>query len=106
SYALVRTDSGPKPKWLLIKHRDALARRGYDIAADIDTSVDSGRTMDEIARGDSAVWHSDRGSGSATRRSRRSGPPAPSTDLAALAIEPMQPTPRKRLSARDGWSFE
>ncbi|HEU5208285.1 MAG TPA: DNA polymerase ligase N-terminal domain-containing protein [Longimicrobiales bacterium] len=106
SYALVRTDSGPKPKWLLIKHRDAVARRGYDIAADIDTSVDSGRTMDEIARGDSAVWHSDRGSGSATRRSRGSGPPAPSTDLAALAIEPMQPTQRKRLSARDGWSFE
>lgn len=105
SFALVRTDSGAKPKWLLIKHRDDTARRGYDIAADIDTSVESGRTMDEIARGSSDVWHSDRGPGSATRRRRRA-PPAAAVDLAELAIEPMQPTPRKRLAAREGWSFE
>ncbi len=105
SFALVRTDSGAKPKWLLIKHRDDTARRGYDVAADVDTSVDSGRTMDEIAGGDSAVWHSNRGAGSGTRsRQRASAQPEP--DLATLAIEPMQPSQRKRLSARDGWMFE
>lgn len=105
SFALVRTDSGAKPKWLLIKHRDDTARRGYDIAADVDTSVDTGRTMDQIARGDSAVWHSNRGPGSATRgRQRASAEPEP--DLATLAIEPMQPSQRQRLSARDGWRFE
>ncbi len=105
SFALVRTDGGPKPKWLLIKHRDASARRGYDITADVVTSVDTGRTMDEIARGDSAVWHSDRGPGSATRHRRTATPPA-GPDPASLAIEPMRPALRRRLPAGEKWRFE
>ena len=109
SFALVRTDSGAKPKWLLIKHRDATARRGYDITADIDTSIETGRTMDEIARGDSEVWHSNRkapAAGRTGRRTRRGTPSAGPASLADLAIRPMRPSPRKRLSARAGWSFE
>jgi bifunctional non-homologous end joining protein LigD len=57
SWVLVRTRFAPgrsssssnaKPSWLLIKHRDAFAQPGSDIVADDITSVDSGRTMDEI----------------------------------------------------------
>jgi bifunctional non-homologous end joining protein LigD len=53
SWVLVRTRWGPgrsssKPSWLLIKHRDAFAEPGSDIAADATTSVESGRTMEEI----------------------------------------------------------
>ena len=63
SYALVRMkprDEDTKPAWLLIKHRDDPAGRG-DIAAEYETSVVTGRTMDEIGSDDdSDVWHSNR----------------------------------------------
>jgi bifunctional non-homologous end joining protein LigD len=57
SWVLVRTRFGPgrsssssaKPSWLLIKHRDAFAAPGSDIVADAVTSVESGRTMEEIS---------------------------------------------------------
>lgn len=53
SWVLVRTRFGPgrsssKPSWLLIKHRDAFAKPGSDIVAEAMTSVESGRTMEEI----------------------------------------------------------
>jgi bifunctional non-homologous end joining protein LigD len=53
SWVLVRTRFGAgrssaKPSWLLIKHRDNFAKPGSDIVADAVTSVESGRTMDEI----------------------------------------------------------
>jgi bifunctional non-homologous end joining protein LigD len=53
SWVLVRTRFGPgrsssKPSWLLIKHRDNFAKPGSDIVADAVTSVESGRTMEEI----------------------------------------------------------
>ena len=57
SWVLVRTRFAPgrssssanaKPSWLLIKHRDTYAEPGADIVADAITSVESGRTMDEI----------------------------------------------------------
>jgi bifunctional non-homologous end joining protein LigD len=53
SWVLVRTrrgDSG-RAQWLLIKHRDAHAEPGSDIVADAETSVATGRTMEEIAEG-------------------------------------------------------
>ena len=53
SWVLVRTKRDPRGRaqWLLIKHRDAFAKRGFDIVADANTSIVTGRTMDEIARG-------------------------------------------------------
>jgi len=61
SYVLVRTrGDSRRPQWLLIKHRDEHARPGSDIVAEEETSVSTGRTMDEIAEGRSRVWRSNR----------------------------------------------
>jgi len=65
SFALIRMkysrdgSSSSKPQWLLIKHRDEYATTD-DVVAENMTSVDTGRTMDEIAGGKSRVWHSNR----------------------------------------------
>jgi bifunctional non-homologous end joining protein LigD len=68
SFALVRTQRGAKPQWLLIKHRDEHAEPGSDVVADHMTSVTTGRSMDEIADGNSRVWRSNRASTSKTRK--------------------------------------
>jgi bifunctional non-homologous end joining protein LigD len=87
SFALIRTrgrsrgDAG-KPQWLLIKHRDATAQPGSDITAEILTSVDTGRTMREIAGDADRTWHSDR------------------------SIAPMKPAPARTLPDRGRWTFE
>ena len=65
SFALIRmkfardSSSASKPQWLLIKHRDEFATE-EDVVADNMTSVDSGRTMEEIASGKSRVWNRNR----------------------------------------------
>src|SRR3954467_11177031 len=65
SFALVRMkfsrdgSNSAKPQWLLIKHRDEFATED-DVVAENMTSVDTGRTMDEIATGKSRVWNSNR----------------------------------------------
>ena len=53
SWVLVRTRRGdPKrAQWLLIKHRDDQAEPGSDVVAEYQTSVATGRSMDEIAAG-------------------------------------------------------
>jgi bifunctional non-homologous end joining protein LigD len=45
-----------RENWLLIKKRDAFAGDGDEPTEVYDTSVKSGRTMDEIEHGESAVW--------------------------------------------------
>jgi bifunctional non-homologous end joining protein LigD len=62
SWALVRmrSDRSGKPQWLLIKHKDEYAVPGSDVTADQQTSVATGRTMEEIAEGNSRVWRSNR----------------------------------------------
>jgi bifunctional non-homologous end joining protein LigD len=60
---------GERPQWLLIKHRDEFADASYDVVADVQTSVATGRTMEEIASGRSRVWQSNRAKKkNATRR--------------------------------------
>jgi bifunctional non-homologous end joining protein LigD len=49
-WVLVRTrrDDRGRAQWLLIKHRDAFAREGFDVVAEEVTSIVTGRTMEEI----------------------------------------------------------
>lgn len=51
-FALQRTRPGPKPQWLLVKRRDEEARPGSDIVAEQPASVLSGRTLDDLLRGE------------------------------------------------------
>jgi bifunctional non-homologous end joining protein LigD len=53
SWVLVRTRRGDpeRAQWLLIKHRDAAAEPGSEVVEEYQTSVATGRTMDEIAAG-------------------------------------------------------
>lgn len=60
-YVLVRMKSRKGEKrenWLLIKKRDEYAGDGNEPTEKFETSVKSGRTMDQIEHGDSAVWSS------------------------------------------------
>lgn len=79
SFTLVRTDSGPKPKWLLIKHRDEHVRRGSDIVAEHETSIVTGRTMAEIAAEEEPGTFED------------------------VAIAPMMPKTKRELPEGEGW---
>ena len=51
---------GKRENWLLIKKRAELAGDGEEPTQDYDTSVRSGRTMDEIETGDVPVWSSNK----------------------------------------------
>ncbi|HUU66412.1 MAG TPA: DNA polymerase ligase N-terminal domain-containing protein [Methyloceanibacter sp.] len=62
-YVLVRMKKdrtgGKRENWLLIKKRDDYAGEGNEPTQEFDTSVKTGRTMDEIETGtNSAVWSS------------------------------------------------
>ncbi|HJQ09870.1 MAG TPA: DNA ligase D [Gemmatimonadaceae bacterium] len=120
SFALIRmkysrdASSSSKPQWLLIKHRDDYATK-EDVVADNMTSVDTGRTMDEIAEGKSRVWHSNRDpkeKKSASRSARLKSEidssdesqPAP-PELAASALEPMYASIGSEIPGK-GWTFE
>ena len=118
SFALIRTrGSADKPQWLLMKHRDAHAREGKDIVAEIVTSVDTGRTMEEIAGGKSRVWQSDRPNGAkpsraATKKTVEEEPvararKAPSRRaVSSTALEPMYASVGQEIPTGSGWVFE
>lgn len=48
-WALIRTGKGEKERWLLLKKKDESAGKPEDPVGSFDTSVATGRTMDEIA---------------------------------------------------------
>jgi bifunctional non-homologous end joining protein LigD len=55
-----RKEDRGRQNWLLIKKRDDFAGDGDEPTETYDTSVKTGRTMDQILHGDSAVWTSNK----------------------------------------------
>jgi bifunctional non-homologous end joining protein LigD len=127
SFALIRTRAtSGKPQWLLMKHRDAHARPGSDVVAEIVTSVDSGRTMDAIATGRSRVWQSNRGETRTSRArtldsSRTKADPSTSQTpvvkakparapskraVSSTALEPMYASIGTDIPPGEGWTYE
>jgi bifunctional non-homologous end joining protein LigD len=120
SFALVRMkfardrSSSSKPQWLLIKHRDEFATDG-DVVAENMTSVDTGRTMEEIASGKSRVWNSNRepkakASGSGLPGKRKSPATSRSTsshtaESDPVSLEPMYASVGSEVPGA-GWTFE
>src|SRR5215475_13254720 len=74
-FVLVRMKPRKKDRgrqnWLLIKKRDEYAGDGNEPTQEFDTSVKSGRTMDQILHGESAVWTSNRAQKKTSARSER-----------------------------------
>jgi bifunctional non-homologous end joining protein LigD len=66
-----RKEDRGKQNWLLIKKRDAYAGDGAEPTLDYDTSVKSGRTMDQIEHGESAVWSSNKAQKKTPARQRK-----------------------------------
>jgi bifunctional non-homologous end joining protein LigD len=100
SFALVRTHRDPRPKWLLIKHRDTEATSSFDITEAVRTSVATGRTMEEIAGEGGRVWRSNRGGRKGgVKRTAVTAEPAES-------VIPMRPKPVRELPEGDDWTFE
>jgi len=56
-FVLVRTKGRGDNQWLLIKKRDAEAVTGWD-AEEYSRSALSGRSQEEIAKGEGPIWHS------------------------------------------------
>jgi bifunctional non-homologous end joining protein LigD len=107
SWALVRMKynrdgSAGKPQWLFIKHRDEHASSD-DIVEDNMTSVETGRTMEEIANGKSRVWQSNRPEKSVTPSKRKTTSSAVSE--IAKSIEPMYASVGTSVPG-EGWTFE
>ncbi|MFL5638706.1 MAG: DNA ligase D [Gemmatimonadaceae bacterium] len=103
SFALIRmkfardTSSSAKPQWLMIKHRDEFAT-DEDVVAENMTSVESGRTMEEIAAGKGRVWRSNR------EPKRKKSEVATRPD-ASIELEPMYASIGKEVPGA-GWTFE
>jgi bifunctional non-homologous end joining protein LigD len=133
-FTLIRTrggdEDGGKPQWLLFKRSDDFADPERDVVAQVDTSVASGRTMEEIAAGEGGgrVWHSNREPSKAkgARASvaeaarKRAGAASPSSRptslttaerarslrVAEAGLEPMYATIGRTVPKGAGWAFE
>ena len=116
SFALIRMKfardgSSSKPQWLLIKHRDEFAS-DHDVVADNMTSVDTDRTMEEIASGKSKVWRSNRepkertaALAPATSPARKSAVKSSSAKLPLGSLEPMYASVGSEVP-EEGWTCQ
>jgi len=107
SFALIRmkfsrdASSSSKPQWLLIKHRDEFASES-DVVTENMTSIDTGRTMDEIASGKSRVWRSNR----EPKKRATKDPESPAAGgFGGGALEPMYASVGSEVPG-EGWTFE
>ncbi len=98
SFALVRMKGRgeDQPQWLLIKHRDAFADPEWDIDT-LDTSVTTGRTMDEIASRAKRTWKSNRPVASSPKAAPRISP---------SKIVPMMASIGTEIPTGANWAFE
>lgn len=94
-FTMVRSgrDTG-KPQWLLFKRTDEYADTTRDIVTDEMTSVTTGRTMEEIAGGDGAVWSSSRTATKQKRTATKKRRPAAGKARTSAAKKP-RPAARK-----------
>ena len=134
SWVLVRMrhdrDGGKRTNWLLIKHRDEFAREGEgESILKEDTSVASGRTMEQIKAGTGkapkpfmtakagrvnadAVWHSNRGDAAEARAERKQAAAKPTRvkprEVATMPdfVSPELCTPVERPPTSEGWGHE
>jgi bifunctional non-homologous end joining protein LigD len=119
SFALVRMkfgrdrSSASKPQWLLIKHRDEFATDD-DVVAENMSSVDTGRTMEEIASGKSRVWNSNREPkakaasalpGKRNSPARSTSSSSSTTESVSVSLEPMYASVGSETPG-EGWTFE
>src|SRR3954467_6712017 len=110
SFALVRMKfardgSSSKPQWLLIKHRDEFATE-EDVVAENMTSVDTGRTMDEISGGKSRVWRSNREPRKPIKPEKvKTASRSIAARESAVALEPMYASIGSEVPG-EGWTFE
>ncbi|XSG81679.1 MAG: DNA ligase D [Methyloligella sp. ZOD6] len=102
---------GKRENWLLIKASDEYAEPGNEPTQKYDTSVESGRTMDQIRDGESAVWTSDRsktpGAKKTSNKRWHGKPPPPSRKATAPEfIPPQLATLDHEVPEGDGWLHE
>jgi bifunctional non-homologous end joining protein LigD len=69
-----RKEDRGRQNWLLIKKRDDYARDGDEPTQDFETSVRSGRSMDQIQSGDVPVWSSKAQKKTPAARAKRARP--------------------------------
>ena len=121
SFALVRMKARgeSKPQWLLIKHRDDFADPDWDITT-LDTSIETGRSMDEIAAGARAkrrdVTARRRTAGARQKRAGKPAgkparrgvraPQAPADGSPLSTIAPMMASIGTEIPAGSNWTFE
>jgi len=106
SFALVRTRySKDKPQWLLIKHKDRYAAPASDVVAEYQTSVATGRTMEEIAANVKPHLRTTKSAAHNPSRRKTASRSQPAQTVSSRSASPRH-TPSRSASSRSGSSRE
>ncbi len=97
----LKSEAKRPPQWLLIKTRDDEAREGEAITDEAVTSVETGRTLEEIAADADREWHSDTGEAPGKPKRRR-----PAKAAMPAFVPPMLCETRTAPPAGEGWLAE